>query len=225
MRKSLLFVVLCAGAAEAHPHIDSGPAQANKSGQLVTFGISHGCEGKDTVKVEIDIPEGISSVRGLYGPGPFGAPKVTKDSSNNVTKVTWEKSTYEDGDNTYPQFTLRLKVADVPFTSIPFTVTQTCRDASGDTVVAWDQPDDSTGNAAPRLTVLPSYVPGWNKFTLSAAIPEADIPMYFGNAQIVWRGNAAYSSNPVIYAMIAMTPGVTPLAGDLAAGDELWVKY
>ena len=26
-------------------------------------------------------------------------------------------------------------------------------------------------------------------------------------------------------AMIAMTPGVTPLAGGLAAGDEIWVKY
>jgi uncharacterized protein YcnI len=225
MRNSILVVILLAGAAEAHPHIDSGHAQANKSGQLVTFGISHGCTGKDTVKIEIAIPTGISSVRGMYGPGAFGAPTVTKDGSNNVTSVAWEKATYEAGDNTYLQFTLRLKVADVPFTSIPFTVTQTCRDASGDTVVVWDKPDDSTGNAAPRLIVVPSRVTGWNKLTLTAAVAEADVPLYFADAQIVWRGSAAYSSNPVVAAMIAMTPGVTPLAGGLAAGDEIWVKY
>ena len=225
MRKSLLFVALLAGAAEAHPHIDSGPAQANVTGQFVTFGISHGCSGKDTVKVEIAIPAGISSVRGMYGPGEFGAPKVTKDGNNNVTSVTWEKPTYETGDNTYPQFTLRLKVGDVPFTSIPFTITQTCRDATGETVAVWDKPDDSTGNAAPRLFVVPSHVKGWNKLTLTAAVAQDDLATYFGEAQILWKGTAAFSPNMVVATMIAMTPGVTPLAGGLAAGDEIWVKY
>ena len=223
MRKSLLLIVLTAGAAHAHPHIDSGPAYANKTGQLVTFGVSHGCSGKDTVKITVTIPAGISSVRAAYG--PFGAPTVTKDSSNNVTSVTWEKATYETGDNTYPEFTLRLKVADVPFTEILFPVTQTCRDATGDTVVVWDKPDDTTGNAAPRLAVVPARSTGWNKFTLSAAVAEADIPLYFGDAQIVWKGTAAYSPNAVVAAMIAMTPGVSALAGGLGVGDEIWVKY
>lgn len=223
MRVPLLVILLSTGTVLAHPHIDSGPAQANKTGQLVTFGVSHGCTGKDTVKLTVTIPAGISSVRGLYG--PFGAPKVTKDASNNVTSVTWEKATYEPGDDTYPEFTLRLKVGDVPFTSIMFPTTQTCRDASGDTVVVWDQVDDSTGNAAPRLSVVPAHTVGWNKLTLTTTVVEADIPLYLGDAQIVWKGTAAYSPNAVVAAMIAMTPGVTPLTGDLAAGDELWVKY
>src|SRR5687768_9697409 len=222
MRTALLIIVALTAVAGAHPHIDSGPAQANKSGQLVTFGVSHGCTGKDTVKITIAIPAGITSVRGLYG--PFGAPTVTK-TGTDVTSVTWEKATYEAGDDTYPQFTLRLKVADVPFTSIPFTVTQTCRDASGDTVVVWDAPDDAGGNAAPRLTVVPSRSTGWNKLTLSTAVAQDDIPMYFADAQIVWKGTAAYSSNAAVAAMIAMTPGVTALSGGLAAGDEIWVKY
>src|SRR5689334_14796166 len=132
MRKMFLLVALMSGTAAAHPHIDGGPAFANVSGQLVTFGISHGCSGKDTVKIEVAIPTGVTGVRGLYG--PFGAPKVTKDASNNVTTVTWEKATFETGDNTYPEFTLRLKVPDVPFTQLMFNVTQTCRDATGDTV-------------------------------------------------------------------------------------------
>ena len=223
MKQALLLILITAGIAEAHPHIDSGSAQANKSGQLVTIAVSHGCSGKDTVKIEVAIPTGISSVRGLYS--PFGAPKVTKDANNNVTSVTWEKATYEIGDNTYPEFTLRLKVADVPFTSIMFNVTQTCRDATGDTVVVWDKPDDTTGNAAPRLNVVPARLPGWNKFTLTTAVAEADVPTYLGDAQIVWRGTSAYSPNAVVAAMIAMTPGVSVLSGGLAAGEEIWVKY
>jgi periplasmic copper chaperone A len=223
MRRSLFLILLTTGVAGAHPHIDGGPAFANKSGQLVTFGVSHGCAGKDTVKITVTIPDGISSVRGLYG--PFGAPKVTRDGSNNVTSVTWEKATYEEGDSTYPQFTLRVRVADVPFTSIMFPVEQTCRDATGDTVVDWDQPDDTTGQAAPRLAVVPARVAGWNKLTLSAAVAADDIPLYFGDAQILWKGTAAYTPNAAVAALIAMTPGVSVLSGDLAAGDEIWVKY
>jgi uncharacterized protein YcnI len=222
MKKAFL-LVLVPGAALAHPHIDSGPAIANKSGQFVTFGVSHGCSGKDTVKIEIAIPAGVASVRGFYG--PFGAPKVTKDGNNVVTMVTWEKTTFEIGDNTYPDFTLRLRAPDVPFSQIQFNVTQTCRDATGDTVVVWDKPDDTTGNAAPRLNVIPARVPGWNKLTVPKAVPDADIPLYLGDAQIVWKGTAAYSPNAAVAALITMTPGVTALSGGLSAGDEIWVKY
>ena len=108
---------------------------------------------KDTVKIQVDIPENISSVRPLYGPDTFGLPVVTKVGSN-VTRVVWEKADYDTaGDNVYYEFVLRLRVADVPFTKVAFNVTQTCRDATGDTVVAWDDPDDTAGSEAPTLTV------------------------------------------------------------------------
>lgn len=223
----LVFVSVClaSASAAAHPHITSGPAFANTSGQLVTFGVSHGCTMKDTVKIQVDIPENVSSVRPLYGPDGFGLPTVTK-SGSNVTTVVWEKGDYDTaGDNVYYEFVLRLRVADVPFTKIAFNVTQTCRDASGDTVVAWDDPDDTAGSEAPKLTVVPAHTSGWNKITLPVAIADADIPAYFGDAQIVWKGSAAYAPNAAVAALIAMTPGVTALTGGLVAGDELWVKY
>lgn len=223
----LVFVSLClaSATAAAHPHITSGPAFANTSGQLVTFGISHGCTMRDTVKIQIDIPENVSSVRALYGPDGFGLPTVTKVSSA-VTTVVWEKTTFDTtGDNVYLEFVLRLRVADVPFTMIPFNVTQTCRSVAGDIVVAWDDPDDTAGNEAPKLTVVPAHTAGWNKITLPVAIADADIPAYFGDAQIVWKGTAAYAPNAAVAALITMTPGVTALTGGLAAGDELWVKY
>lgn len=226
MHKAVFVSLLLASAtAAAHPHITSGPAFANTSSQLVTFGVSHGCTMKDTVKIQIDIPANISSVRPLYGPDGFGLPTVTKVGAD-VTKVVWEKATFDvTGDNSYYELTLRLRIADVPFTKIAFNVTQTCRDATGDTVVAWDDPDDTAGNEAPTLTVVPAHGPGWNKITMPVALAEADLPTYFGDAQIVWRANQAYTPNGALAALIAMTAGVTALTGGLAAGDELWVKY
>jgi uncharacterized protein YcnI len=226
MNKILVIAsLLASGTAVAHPHITSGPAFANTSGQLVTFGISHGCSGADTVKLQVDIPANISSVRPLYGPDGFGLATVTKPATD-VTSVAWEKSAFDAaGDNHYLEFVLRLRVADVPFTQIRFNVTQTCRDGSGDTVVVWDDPDDLAGNEAPHLEVVPKHANGWNQITLPVGIVEADLPLYFGDAQIVWKGSAAYTPNAAVAALIGMTPGVTALTGDLAANDVLWVKY
>jgi periplasmic copper chaperone A len=224
---TILSILTMSGIAAAHPHITSPRAVANTSGQLITFGVSHGCDNatKDTVKIQIDIPANISSVRPLYGPDGFGLPTVTKVSSA-VTQVVWEKPTFDlAGDNAYYEFVLRLRVADVPFSQIRFAVTQTCRNGTGDTVVVWDDTDDTAGMAAPILTVVPAHSSGWNKITVPAAIAEGDVPTYFGDAQILWRGTSAYSPNSAVATLIGMTPGVTALTGGLAAGDELWVKY
>ena len=223
MRKSLFLILLSTGVAAAHPHIDGGPALASKGGQLITFGISHGCGGKDTVKIVVTIPAGVTGVRAFYG--PFGAPSVTTDANNNVTSVTWEKATFEPVDKTYPQFTIRATIADVPFTSIMFPVEQTCLDGTGPTVVNWNEPDDTNGKEAPKLKVVPARVAGWNKLTVPVAIAEDDLPAYFGDAQILWKGTAAYTPNGAVAALITMTPGVSALSGGLSAGDEIWVKY
>lgn len=223
--KNLLIasILTTASVAAAHPHITSGPALSSTSGQLVTFGISHGCAGKDTVEITVTIPESVTSIRPL--PTPGFATTVTKTGSN-VTSVTWSKSVFDpSGDISYYEMTMRLRVGDVPFSSLKFDTKQVCRDATGDTTVLWDDADDTAGEAAPRLTVVPAHTTGWNKVTLPVAIAEADIPTYLGGAQIVWKGTSAYSPNAAVQGLINMTPGVTALTGGLAAGDELWVKY
>ena len=48
--------------------------------------------------------------------------------------------------------------------------------------------------------------PGWNKYVVAQAVP--DVAAIFGDAQIVWKGTAAYSANPATAALIAATPGV-----------------
>ena len=102
----------------------------------------------------------------------------------------------------------------------------TCRTTAGtELTVDWTEAPGGTGNTSPMMSVVPARLTGWNKVVLPISVAEADVPKYFGDALIAWRGTAAYSSNPNTAAMIATTSGVTPLTGDLQAGDEIWVRY
>jgi hypothetical protein len=59
---------------------------------------------------------------------------------------------------------------------------------------------------------------------VAQAVSVADLGVYFTDAQIVWKGTAAYSLNPTTTELIKATSGASPLDA-LAAGDEIWVKY
>jgi hypothetical protein len=210
--------------ASAHISIASGPAIANTS-QEVTFGVGHGCEGADTYRVEVQIPEGVTSVRPETS--DFGPVELMSDDAGRVVMVAWQKpeAALLPADTQYYKLTLRLKAPDEPFTSLHFPARQTCRAEDGtDLVVDWIGLDESdeTVEPAPVLHVVPPSFPGWNRFTVSAAI--ADLGVFFDDALIVWRGSSAYSVNPTTTELIATTEGVTPLAS-LDAGDQIWVKY
>jgi uncharacterized protein YcnI len=219
-------VLAAATAAHAHVSVASGPAFANKS-QKITFSIAHGCTNSDTVKLTIDIPAGVTSVRPIGS--DFGKPSVTKDAAGVVTTVSWTKedARVQTEDIEFYELTLRARIPDAAFSKIMFVAHQTCRDANGvESTVDWDQPAGSqTGEPAPLLVVVPPRLAGWNHVTLTSAITAADLPTYFGDALIVWRGTAAFSANPNTVTLIHGTTGVTELASDLAAGDELWVRY
>lgn len=229
-------LLVLSSTALAHVSISSGPAQANKSSKI-TFGVGHGCEGGtavDTYKVRIDIPAGVTSVRALRS--DFGKPTVIK-SGSTVVAVEWTRADVDDlltEDTNYYELTIRARLPDAPYTQLQFNVTQTCREpgtngAEG-TPVLWDQPPGATtGNPAAILTVVPARTSatGWNKFTIPASttVPNAKLATFFGDAQIVWKGSSAFSANSNTATQITSTTGVTALTGDLAAGDEIWVRY
>jgi len=229
--RSLIVLGALASVAQAHVSISSGPAAANKS-QLITFAIGHGCEDSamkhlDTIKVRVTIPAGVTSVRALFS--DFGKPTVIK-SSGTVTAVEWTKPVLDllDGDDGYYELKIRAKVPDAPFTQLKFDVQQTCEDSTThqQMVVDWNAPAGSTtGEPAPYLTVVPTRTNGWNKFTVTQALTQDQVPTYLGDALIVWKGNFAYSGNANTAGQIANTPGVTPLTEGLQAGDEIWVRY
>ncbi len=220
--------LFCGGVAHAHVDIGSGPAVANATNE-VTFSVGHGCAGADTNKIVVDIPAGVTSVRPMRS--DFGKPAVGKDIAGTITTVTWQKAPADalDSDLAFYKLVIRLKTPNLPFTAVYFPVHQTCRAADGTmSTVDWvGLPTTPTSDAgaiepAAALTLLPARQPGWNKYTVPAAI--TDLGVFFKDAQIVWKGTAAYSANANTAALITTTQGATALTA-LSAGDEIWVKY
>lgn len=219
MKRLMSSLVLMFGsAAWAHVHAE-GPAFAGTTQEL-SFGVGHGCSGADTMKVVLEIPAEVTTVRAANG--NLGTASVQKDSGTGlVTSVTWQKDVSQvlATDDNFYNLNIRIKVPNAPFSMLHFVAHQTCRAADGtETTVNWD----GTEQEAPEVLVLPARQPGWNKYTVPAAV--SDLSMYFGDAAIVWKGTAAWSPNANTTAQIAATKGVTALSS-LAANDEVWVKY
>src|SRR3954470_17922579 len=102
--------VLFAGAsASAHVSIP-GPAFAGTS-QVLTFNVGHGCEGLDTVGVEIQIPPEVSVVRGL--PSFFGYADVKTNEAGVITSVVFTKDTARPGDDQFYELKIRIKVPEL----------------------------------------------------------------------------------------------------------------
>jgi uncharacterized protein YcnI len=224
--------LLFANAAHAHISVASGPGVANATNEIA-LGVGHGCAGADTLRVKVDIPAGVTSVRTMTS--DFGKATLTKDAAGAVTAVTWEKPAADllAADEGYYRLVLRVRLPDQPFTTIYFKSHQTCRSAAGvESVTDWvglptdpAVPDGGTPvEPAAPLPLLPARTPGWNKFTVPAAMAMADLSTFFKDAAIVWKGTAAFSVNPATDELIGGTPGVTKLTS-LAPADVIWVKY
>ncbi|APR81746.1 Hypothetical protein A7982_07095 [Minicystis rosea] len=222
---ALAAVSLAPAIASAHISIASGPGFAGSS-QEISFGVGHGCSGLDTYSVKIEIPSDVTSVRAMTS--DFGAVSFEKDAANIIKSVTWQKpdASLLEEDLGYYKLVLRIKVPNKPFTLLHFPAHQTCRSKDGQTTttVDWIAVEETDGGAepAPALKILPTRNPGWNKVTVPAAI--TDLSVFFSDALIVWKEDAAYSANPNTVDQISKTAGVKAL-GALAANDEIWVKY
>jgi periplasmic copper chaperone A len=218
-------LLLAPALASAHVSVASGPGFANTT-QEVVFGIGHGCAGADTYTVRIEIPTGVTSVRPERS--DFGKVSVEKNAAGDVIAVVWQKSDQDllEGDISYYKLAVRLKAPNQPFTTLYFPTHQTCK-ASDGTVSSIDwvgTPATSGGGAepAPALNIVPARKAGWNKFTVPSAL--SDLGVFFSDAQIVWKGTAAYSPNLATAELVKATAGVTVLT-ELQANDEIWVKY
>lgn len=212
----------------AHAHVSvSGPAIADTT-QVITFAVSHGCEGLDTLKLTIEIPEQIASLRTVSS--DLGAASIAVDDAGLPVSVTWEKpeESLLESDTGYYTASIRFRVPNAPFTVLHFPAHQVCQSTSGETLeLDWigttSHEDSEEGvEPAPALLILPKRYTGWNKFSVPTNI--TDLASVFSDAQIVWKGDAAYSPNPTTVELIHGTEDVTELR-ELQAGDEVWVKY
>lgn len=225
---ALLVLALCAHARLASAHVSvTGPGYAGQN-QVLTFGVGHGCEGADTVRVEVTLPEEITSVRAL--PSTFGPVTLEADDAGVVRSIVWTKDAARELDEMYYQVAIRVRLPSEPFTTLLFPTAQTCRAADGtETTVDWAATPEEVAAAAegeepepaPTLLILPPRMAGWNKYEAPKAIKDLSV---FDDAQIVWVGDAAYSSNPATAEMIENEEGVSTLT-EIKAGAEIWVKY
>ena len=217
-------ILVAPAIADAHVSVASGLGFANTT-QEIAFGVGHGCAGADTYSVRIEIPAGVTSVRPERS--DFGKVSVEKNTAGDVTAVVWQKPDAEllEGDISYYKLTVRLKVPNQPFTTLYFPTHQTCK-ASDGTLSSTDWIGTPTSGAgvepAPALNIVPARKAGWNKFTVPSAL--SDLSSFFSDAQIVWKGTAAYSANPATVELVKATSGVSTLT-ELQANDEVWVKY
>lgn len=213
-------------SASAHVGVASGPVFA-KSNAVVTLSVGHGCEGADTIQIEATLPKEVVSVRGA--PSFMGDPELVEDDTGIVRKLIWKKTNVRPKDDFYYQLTMRIGVPDLPFTTLYFPIKQTCRTADGmEKTTDWaaiPKAGEQTGENAPppaaALIILPPRKAGWNKYTVPRATTDLSI---FDDAQIVWVGDAAYSSNEATAALIEREDGVTKLT-EIKSGAEIWVKY
>jgi len=211
-------------SASAYAHIEiPGPAFSGQN-QVLTFNVGHGCEGADTVQVEITIPPEVTSVRGV--PSFFGYADVKTNDAGVVTSVVFTKDTVRSVDDQYYQLALRITVPTTPFQTLYFPTVQTCQTTTGEQKTArWtitpSNPTEDGAEEAPHAVILPVRQPGWTKVTVPSEITDLTI---FDDAAIVWAGDSAYSSNATTKAMIMSEPGVTPLT-KIDANSEIWIKY
>lgn len=218
--------LLFSSTALAHVSV-AGPGIAGTN-QVLTFGVGHGCEGLDTISIEIAIPSEVTQVAALVGPAGFGEAALTVSDAELVTAVKWSKTESRAADDHYYQFGLRVAVPDMPFKTLYFPATQTCLDADGEEVVVeWALTAEEAAEGgdhaleAPALKIIPKRGKGWNKFTVADKIEDLTV---FNDAEIVWLDDKAYSSNETIKALVESDEDVDELT-EIPADSEIWVKY
>lgn len=228
MRRSLVLAALVLPIlALGHVSVLSVPGLANTT-QEITFGVGHGCAGNDTSSVRIAIPAGVTSVRTLSS--DFGASTVEQDPTGATTAVMWQRDPAHrlPVDTNFYKLTVRMKLPNTPFQVLYFPSEQRCFAADGGTLITyWTNtsgmpPDAGEPEPAPAVVIVPPHKTGWNKMTVPVVVDN--LGLFFSDAQIVWKGNAAFSPNSSVTSLIAATEGVTALTG-LQANDEIWVKY
>ncbi len=140
-----------AGPASAHvePTIEEAPA-----GGYATFGlvIPHGCDGEggDTVKVEVQMPEGVETATAGYLTGW----EATVDEAGPVV-VTWEGGPLPH--DQFQEFGISVLMPETPGETVTFPTIQTC--ASGEEI-AWIEETPEGGeepeHPAPAIALVES---------------------------------------------------------------------
>jgi uncharacterized protein YcnI len=138
-------------------------------GTEITFRVPHGCDGAATDTIELQIPEGVTSVKPKWTAGwtietepraaaasmaPGASPVA--DEPAEVGLVRWSGATLPD--DQYMDFSIRAVFPDTPGAVVYLPIVQYC----GDTQEAWieipaeGQTEDDLELPAPAVTIVES---------------------------------------------------------------------
>ncbi|RWN30411.1 YcnI family protein [Mesorhizobium sp.] len=160
------FVVLGTSAAFAHITLETQEAAVGSTYKAV-LRVPHGCDGKATTAVRVQIPEGVISVKPMPKPGWTLQVKKGRyeksyqlhgqEVSNGVKEVDWSGGSLPD--EFYDEFVFRgTLAADLPAgQTLYFPVVQECDGAAERwiEIPAAGQDEEALEYPAPGLKLLP----------------------------------------------------------------------
>lgn len=129
-----VLAMAAAPAAFAHVTLETRQAPAGSSYKAV-LKVPHGCEGSPTVRIRVQIPDGVIGVKPQPKPGWEVAivkgrlAHPVQDSHGNmvtegVREVIWSGGRLPD--EHYDEFALNLKLPNAPDTTLYFPTVQDC---------------------------------------------------------------------------------------------------
>lgn len=161
-------LVLSTTSAFAHVTIEKKEAPVGSFYKAV-FTVPHGCEGSPTVRITVQIPEGVISVKPKVNPGwtievkrgayakPYAFLHGAK-FTEGPKEITWSGGKLPD--TFYDEFSLQTFIAGelTPGTTFYFPVVQQCEKGEHrwDEIPSADKPDAKLGSPAPALKLLPA---------------------------------------------------------------------
>ena len=168
MKRSCLFLIaaLAVSPAAAHVSLETKQATVGASYKAV-FTVPHGCSGSPTVKIRVQIPEGVIAVKPMPKPGWTLQTKKGKYEksyqlygqavTDGVKEVDWSGGNLPD--EFYDEFVFRATLtADLPVgQKLYFPGVQEC-DGAADRwieIPAAGQDEDALENPAPGIKLLP----------------------------------------------------------------------
>ena len=143
IRSLLAAAAVCAAATPAAAHIVLAQPQAKAGSYYVaSFRVGHGCDGKATTALRVELPEGIDGARVRPTPG--------WTVQRSAGAITW-RGRLEEQD--FQEFSLLMRLPETPG-PLYFPTIQTC----GRAVTRWvdrPQPDGSwPDNSNPAPVVM-----------------------------------------------------------------------
>lgn len=142
---SFILAAACFAAGGASAHVTLEPASAPAgSYQKLSFRVPHGCSGKPTTGITVQMPDGIVSAKPQAKPGwalsvdskPLAKPVSTghgATATEAVRAVSWKGGNLPN--DQFEEFSLLVQVPEKPGETLAFPVVQNC----GEAEMRWEQ--------------------------------------------------------------------------------------